>query len=92
MKKETEKLFKTYYVKNGYTHFIDVNYKEYIGFRFVQIKNEKNLSYETIIKRGGFSNASILTRIKNGKHAIQTDNLYKLCKGLGCKSSELLPF
>ena len=71
MKKETENLFKTYYVKNGYTHFIDVNYKEYIGLRFVQIKNEKNLSYETIMKRGGFSNTSILTRIKNGKHAIQ---------------------
>ena len=42
--------------------------------------------------KGGISNGALISRIINGKHNIQINNIYKVCKGLSCDSKDILPF
>jgi DNA-binding Xre family transcriptional regulator len=84
--------YKTTFEKNGYEQEIWVNLNEYIGFRVKIIQKLKNISTNELCEKGGFSNPTIISRVKAGKHAFQIDTIYRLCMGLGCKSSDILPF
>ena len=87
-----DRKYKTYFEKNGFKQEVLVNLYEYIGYRFDIIKKEKKLKNDEIFRKSGLSNPTVLSRIKSGKYGLQIDTIYKLCKGLGCKSSDLLPF
>lgn len=87
-----DRKYKTYFEKNGFKQEVVVNLYEYIGYQIDIIKKEKKLKNHEIVKKSGLSNQTVISRIKKGKHGYQIDTLYKLCKGLGCKSSDLLPF
>ena len=65
---------------------------QYIGKRVKHISQQKNISLTKIAKIGGLTNQTILHRVITGKWNITTETLYKICKGLDCKSSDLLPF
>lgn len=65
---------------------------EYVGKRLKQLKEEKNLTFINIAEKGGLVNQTICHRIIQGKHNIGIETLHKLCIGLDCKSSDLLPF
>jgi DNA-binding Xre family transcriptional regulator len=70
----------------------ELSLPQYIGQRVKQISQQKKLSFTTIAKIGGLTNNTICHRVITGKWNITTETLYKLCKGLDCKSSDLLPF
>lgn len=70
----------------------ELSLSKFIGQKVKEIKEEKNLKWKTIAKNGGLSNATICNRVVNGTFVITTETLYKICKGLDCKSSDLLPF
>lgn len=78
--------------KNGYEHDIWVNLYEYIGYRVNMLQKLNKISNKELSEKGGFTNGTIVSRVKAGKHAFQVDTIYRLCIGLGCKSSDLLPF
>ena len=84
--------YKVTFNKNGYEHHIWVNLYEYIGYRVSMLQKINHISNSQLSKKGGFSNGTIVSRIKSGKHAFQVDTIYRLCLGLGCKSSDILPF
>ena len=73
--------YKTTFEKNGYKQEIWVN-----------LQKINNISNSQLTEKGGFSNPTIISRLKAGKHAFQIDTIYRICLGLGCKSSEILPF
>lgn len=87
-----DRQYKVTFNKNGYEHEIWVNLYEYIGYRVKMIQKLKKISTNELTKKGGFSNQTVVSRIKTGKHAFQVDTIYRLCIGLGCKSSDILPF
>jgi len=70
----------------------ELTLSEYVGIRLKQIKEEKNLTFIQIAEKGGLVNQTICHRVIQGKHSIGIDTLLKLCIGLDCKSSDLLPF
>lgn len=84
--------YKATIIKNGIEHYVWVNLFEYIGYQVKMIQKIKNISTNELTEKGGFSNSTIISRIKSGKHSFRIDTIYRLCIGLGCKSSDLLPF
>ena len=84
--------YKTTFEKNGYKQEIWVNLYEYIAYRIKILQKINNISNSQLTEKGGFSNPTIISRLKAGKHAFQIDTIYRICLGLGCKSSEILPF
>lgn len=84
--------YKTTFEKNGYEQEIWVNLYEYIGFRVKTIQKLNEISTNELAEKCGFKNSTIISRVKAGKHAFQIDTIYRLCMGLGCKSSDILPF
>ena len=89
---DLERKYKTYFFLNGVRKDIVANLYEYIGYQMMIIMKEKNLTKKQVLERSGFSQLSVLSRIKQGKHSFKIDTILKLCKGLDCKSNELLPF
>lgn len=87
---------KTYKLKLKGENFeetiVDVNLNQYIGWKVKMIQKEKQLSTDDICNKGGISNGALISRIIRGKHNIQINNIYKVCKGLSCDSKDLLPF
>jgi DNA-binding Xre family transcriptional regulator len=70
----------------------ELSLPQYIGERVKQISQQKKLSFTTIAKIGELKNPSVCHRVINGKYSITMETFYKICKGLDCKSSDLLPF
>lgn len=83
---------KVSFEKNGYEHEVWVNLSEYIGYRVKMLQKTKKISNKVLTEKAGFSNQTIVSRIKSGKHSFQIDTIYRLCIGLDCKSSDILPF
>jgi DNA-binding Xre family transcriptional regulator len=83
---------KVSFEKNGYEQDIWVNLNEYIGYRVKMLQKTKKISNKQLSEKAGFSNNTIVSRIKSGKHSYQIDTIYKLCVGLDCKSLDILPF
>jgi DNA-binding Xre family transcriptional regulator len=84
--------YRVVFEHNGYEQEINVNLNEYVGYRVKIIQRLKKISTNQLAKRGGFANSTMISRIKSGKHSFQIDTIYRLCMGLDCKSSDLLPF
>lgn len=84
--------YKVVFEHNGYEQEISVNLKEYIGYRVKMFQKLKKISNIELTNLGGFTNQAIVSRIKSGKHSVQIDTIYRICMGLGCKSSDILPF
>jgi DNA-binding Xre family transcriptional regulator len=88
----------TFKIKFTKSVLVDVDFDKeillpnYIGERVKQIKKEKKLRYKDMSLIAGFYSHSIWSRILKGTHNITTITLYKICKALDCKSSDLLPF
>ena len=70
---------------------VEVNLNQYIGWKVKMIQKEKQLTTDDICNKGGI-NGALISRIINGKHNIQINNIYKVCKGLSCDSKDILPF
>ena len=70
----------------------DVTLSEYIGWKVKMMQSEKSISNYDIMTKGGFKGTTVISRIKKGKHSIQVDTIYRLCKGLACNSTDILPF
>jgi DNA-binding Xre family transcriptional regulator len=70
----------------------EIPLSNYTAEKIKQIIREKNLYIKDITLKAGFCNETIWSRIMKGKHHLNTNTLYKICKGLDCKSSDLLPF
>ena len=83
---------KVSFEQNGYEQEIWVNLNEYIGYRVKMLQKTKKISNKVLTEKAGFSNQTIVSRIKTGKHSFQIDTIYRICIGLDCKSSDILPF
>jgi DNA-binding Xre family transcriptional regulator len=92
MRKAFDEKFVIEFEKYGDNFKTEVSLNDYISFRIKEIKKQKKLGHEEITKRGDFSNTTVLSRILKGSHSINIETLAKLCKGLDCKASDLLPF
>jgi DNA-binding Xre family transcriptional regulator len=77
---------------NGYEQEINLNLNEYVGYRVKMLQKTKKISNKILYKKAGFCNQTIVSRIKRGKNSFQINTIYRLCVGLDCKSSDLLPF
>ena len=64
----------------------------YIAQRIKAIQKEKKISSRELYLKSNVSNEKIVARIRKGSHLISIDTLYYICKGLDCKSAEILPF
>jgi len=64
----------------------------YISQRIKDIQKQKKISSRELYFKSNVSNETMVARIRKGSHLISIDTLYSICKGLDCKSSEILPF
>jgi DNA-binding Xre family transcriptional regulator len=69
----------------------EININEYLAKRITTIMREKKLKKNDVALKCGFINSTYLNRYEKGT-GITIINLQRLCKGLDCKSSDLLPF
>ena len=70
----------------------EMTLSNYIAEKIKEIKRAKKISIKDMTLKAGFCNESMWTRIMKGTNNLNTNTLYKICKGLDCKSSDLLPF
>ena len=84
--------FKIEFEKYGIVHNAEVELNEYVAHRFQAIKIEKKLTLREIAQKGGLPNEPVVSRALNGKHQMGIETFYKMCLGLNCKPSDILPF
>lgn len=62
----------------------DINDKQRIGEKIVELRNEYNYSQDDLAKLSGFARTTV-SKIENGKYNASIDLLSKLVKPLGVK-------
>jgi transcriptional regulator with XRE-family HTH domain len=68
-----------------------VSISTYIGHHIKELRKQKGLTQEELSEYIGVSRASIVN-IEKGRQSATYKNLFLICKCLGIKSSDLLPF
>jgi DNA-binding Xre family transcriptional regulator len=71
---------------------VDATISEYVSIKAEEVRKKKKLKINEVSANANFSNGTIYSRIKTGKHDLSMTTFFNLCKGLDCKSSDLLPF
>jgi DNA-binding Xre family transcriptional regulator len=71
---------------------ISVTLNQYVGHQLAVTRKEKKMKQRELAKKVGYINISYLSLIEKGHRAVTLERLESLCKALGCKSSDILPF
>jgi DNA-binding Xre family transcriptional regulator len=71
---------------------ISVTLNQYVGHQLSTMRKGKELKQRELAKRVGYINVSYLSLIEKGHRPLTLERLEALCKALGCKSSDILPF
>ena len=69
----------------------EVGFNQYVAVQLQQLRKRKNLTQEEFATKIGLSRASVIN-IEAGRQQITLKNLFLICRELGIKSSDLLPF
>lgn len=69
----------------------EVTYLKYVAIKIAELRKKKGLTQSAFAKKLGLSRASVVN-IENGNQQVSIKNLYSMCKCLGVKSGEILPF
>ncbi|UII80021.1 helix-turn-helix domain-containing protein [Flagellimonas sp. CMM7] len=74
-----------------YNFSVQMPLSNYIAYKLKYIRKSKELSRADLAKRLEVT-ANNIGQLEDGSRGISINKLQKLCKALGIKSSELLPF
>ena len=69
----------------------EVSFNKYVAVQLQGLRKRKNLTQEEFATKIGLSRASVIN-MEAGRQQITLKNLFLICRELGIKSSDLLPF